>query len=299
MNETPLALDLRDIGITYRGHVRAVDHVTLQVSQGEVVALLGPNGAGKSSLLDSALGLVKPDSGSAHILGMPAREAIGRGLVGVVNQTGALPTDRTVIQTLKLFHSLYQNAAPLDELLARTNLEHLKRRRVGKLSGGEQQRLRLALALLPRPMVLFLDEPTTGMDPTARQEFWHLIVSDVTLIFATHYLAEAETHAQRTVIMSQGRIAVDAPTHELLSQGRARLSVEVSESARDRLSPLLDRLNWEQRWTGTHLEVSGDQLEDAARIVLAEPSCRNLRIVDSSLEEIFAEVASEPEGARA
>lgn len=178
MNSTtdiPAALDLRDLSLTYGRDVKAVDHVSLRVEQGEVVALLGPNGAGKTTLIDLALGLAQPQTGSATLLGFSAAEAIRRGLVGVVNQTGALPMDDTVERTVSLFHSLYRVALPVPEALERTNLTKLRRRKVSKLSGGERQRLRLALALLPRPLMLFLDEPTTGMDPSARQEFWRVM----------------------------------------------------------------------------------------------------------------------------
>ena len=297
MNDTiPLAVDCQDIALSFRGGVQAVDGVDLHIAQGEIVAILGPNGAGKTTLIDCALGLATPDRGTSQLLGMSSREAIRRGLIGVVNQSGALPVDYSVERALRLFRSFYLDAAEVDEILERTNLTGLRRRKIARLSGGEQQRLRLALALLPRPLLVFLDEPTTGMDPTARIEFWKVMNAardeGLTMVFATHYLAEAESHAERTIIMRAGKIVADAPTHELLRRSEAHLSATLPPSAHDRVSQELSRHGWSFSWSADTIEVRGQEMEDAARIVLAEPGCRNLRIADSSLEDVFSEITT-------
>lgn len=300
MNEpqnVPPAIDLQHVSVSFRGDVHAVRDVSLRIEQGEVVALLGPNGAGKTTTIDTALGLARPQTGRREVFGMDPAEAIERGLVGVVNQTGSLPTGHSVEATVRLFRSLYRDAMPLEETLELTNLTRLRRRRVSKLSGGEQQRLRLALALLPRPLLVFLDEPTAGMDPTARQEFWRVMnearADGLTIMFATHYLAEAESHAARTIIMRSGQIAADAPTAELLRSGESHLTARLSQSARERLEPQLQQSTWAYEWNHDLLEIRGQQMEEAARLVLTEPDCRDLRIADSSLEEIFADITTE------
>lgn len=296
-NDAAAAVDLADLSITYRGGVRAVDHVSLCVEQGEVTALLGPNGAGKTTLIDLALDLQRSHTGTSSILGMTPRDAIRRGLVGLVNQSGALPIDYTVQDALTMFHGLFADPIPVGEVLERTALDPLRRRSIRKLSGGEQQRLRLALALLPDPLLLILDEPTSGMDAGARQHFWAVMneaaSAGTTLVFATHYLAEAESNAGRTIIMRGGKVAADAPTADLLQRGKSHLTITIDHAAHGRLQPKLDRPEWDVTWTGDLLEVRGRNLDDAARVVLAEPSAHGLRLTDSSLEEVFTAITTE------
>ncbi|WRS30985.1 ABC transporter ATP-binding protein [Actinomycetaceae bacterium MB13-C1-2] len=296
-SEYPPAVDLRNITMTFRGHVTAVDDVSLRVNQGEVVALLGPNGAGKTTLIDTALALQRPTTGEAQLLGMGPEDAKRRGLVGVVNQTGALPADYKVAQLLEMFRGFYEAPLAIDEVIALAHLESLESRRIGKLSGGEQQRLRLALALVPDPMILFLDEPTAGMDPTARQEFWRVMeratVNGKTIIFATHYLAEVESFAKRTVIMRDGKVVADAATSDLLRQGLGELTIQIPSDSYEDIRDDLTRPGWECSWSSGTLTMHGRDLDDAARILLKAEGARNLRITDSSLEDIFTEFASE------
>lgn len=283
--------------MTFRGHVTAVDDVSLRVNQGEVVALLGPNGAGKTTLIDTALALQRPTTGEAQLLGMGPEDAKRRGLVGVVNQTGALPADYKVAQLLEMFRGFYEAPLAIAEVIALAHLESLESRRIGKLSGGEQQRLRLALALVPDPMILFLDEPTAGMDPTARQEFWRVMeratVNGKTIIFATHYLAEAESFAKRTVIMRDGKVVADAATSDLLRQGLGELTIQIPSDSYEDIRDDLTHPGWECSWSSGTLTMHGRDLDDAARILLNAEGARNLRITDSSLEDIFTEFASE------
>ena len=300
MNSVPDALDLKGVTMRYRGGVTAVDDVSLSITQGEVVALLGPNGAGKTTLIDIALGLQHPTAGSANLLGMSPPGAISRGLIGVVNQTGALPVDFSVHQLLTLFSGFYATPLSLVEVVEATNLGDLVKRKIRKLSGGEQQRVRLALALLPDPLVMFLDEPTAGMDPTARQDFWRVIKKAAgtgrTVIFATHYLAEAEAFAERTIIMRDGRVAVDSPTHALMRRGTARLTIDLDEGEAAGVRASLEERGWTALWEEGRLVVSGSDLDDAARILLAVPGAHNLRLVDASLEDIFASITGVKEG---
>src|SRR5262245_28673902 len=165
------ALRLDDVTKQF-GSVRAVAGIDLTVEPGEIVAFLGPNGAGKTSTIDMVLGLSRPTAGSVQVLGMEPRAAIERGLVSAVMQTGGLLKDLTVRETVAYIRSLFGSTEPVDDVLARAGISGLAGRKVGKCSGGEQQRLRFALALLSDPALLLLDEPTTGMDVEGRRAFW-------------------------------------------------------------------------------------------------------------------------------
>ena len=201
--------------------VQAVDGVDLVVRRGEVVALLGPNGAGKTTTLDILLGLTEPSEGTVRVLGDSPAKATASGSLGAVLQTGGLLSDLTVEETVRLIASLHGRdaLARVPEALAKADLTALARRRVAKCSGGEQQRVKFALAMVSDPDILVLDEPTAGMDVTARRHFWDVMRADAdagrTIIFATHYLEEAEQFARRTVVMHRGAVVADAPTSRL------------------------------------------------------------------------------------
>ncbi|MBO9626595.1 MAG: ABC transporter ATP-binding protein, partial [Microbacterium sp.] len=178
--------------------VQAVDGVSLRIERGEVVALLGPNGAGKTTTLDMLLGLAEPSSGTVRVLGGHPDAASKSGAIAAVLQTGGLLGDLTVGETVRLIASLHGRAAldRVPEVMRRADLDGLAKRKVSKCSGGEQQRVKFALAMVPDPDILVLDEPTAGMDVTARRHFWDVMRADAdagrTIVFATHYLEEAE-----------------------------------------------------------------------------------------------------------
>src|SRR3954453_21200911 len=166
-------------GLTKRfGAVTAVDGLDLTVEPGEIVAFLGPNGAGKTTTIDMVLGLSRPDAGSDEVYGMAPRTAVAHGFVTAVMQTGGLLKELTVRETLELTAALFAHTRPVAEVLDRAGIAEIADRRVGKCSGGQQQRLRFAMALLPEPELLILDEPTTGMDVEGRREFWSAIRAD-------------------------------------------------------------------------------------------------------------------------
>src|SRR4051812_24791916 len=208
------------------GAVQAVRGLDLTIGQGEVVAFLGPNGAGKTSTIDMVLGLSRPTTGEVSVLGQDPRTAIARGLVAAVMQTGGLLKALTVRETVEYVGSLFSSSEPVDEVLVRAGIAEIADRRVGKCSGGEQQRLRFAIALLPDPALLLLDEPTTGMDVEGRRAFWSAIRADAargrTVLFATHYLEEADQYADRIVLMRRGRIVADGSGSQIkaLAAGR-------------------------------------------------------------------------------
>ena len=199
--------------------VVAVDDVDLTVRPGEIVAFLGPNGAGKTTTVDMLLGLTRPDAGSLEVYGVEPGAAVRAGRVSAVMQSGGLLGDFTVEETVRAIAALHGRTDRVEVVLERARLTGLAGRRVQACSGGEQQRLKFALALVPDPDLVVLDEPTTGMDVGARQEFWRAMREDAalgrTIVFATHYLAEADEFAERTVLMNHGRIVHDAATTDV------------------------------------------------------------------------------------
>lgn len=297
MIDTNLVIEAVALTKTF-GPTIAVDSVSMRINAGEIVALLGKNGAGKTTLIDMILGLQRPTSGTSALFGMEPRRAIASSLIGAVHQSGALPVDYTVRETLSLFAATHTRPLGVEALMEETRLAHLARRPIRKLSGGECQRVRLALALLPDPSLLILDEPTAGMDATSRREFWDLMKGQAkrgsTIVFATHYLAEAEEFAQRTIIMKDGGIAADSPTYDLRSSySRRRLRIAVPDRARadacrEATSIGLD-VHCERVDGGESIiVVSGDNLDEAARVLLSIDGAHGLEISASSLEDVFA-----------
>ncbi|QSB17231.1 ABC transporter ATP-binding protein [Natronosporangium hydrolyticum] len=211
---------VRLTGVSKRfGRVEAVAGIDLAVSQGERVAILGPNGAGKSTAISILLGLTRPDSGAAALYGVPASETVRAGRVGAMLQGVQLPWYATVGELIALARSVYPRSLPASELLRTAGLDRLTRRRIEKLSGGEAQRVKFAFALAGDPDLLVLDEPTAGLDVSARVSFWdtvgRLAAAGRTVIFATHYLAEAEDFADRVVVIARGRVVADGTSSEI------------------------------------------------------------------------------------
>ena len=221
----PAAIRLSGLVKTF-GEVTAVSGLDLTVQPGEIVAFLGPNGAGKTSTIDMLLGLSRPTAGSVEVFGLAPGTAVAQGRIAAVMQSGGLLKDLTVKETVQLTASLYREPRPVDEVLRRAGIGQIADRRVGKCSGGEQQRLRFALALLPEPDLLLLDEPTTGMDVEARRAFWTAIREDAaagrTVVFATHYLDEADAYADRIVMVRRGEIVADGTAAQVRAMASGR-----------------------------------------------------------------------------
>lgn len=217
MNQTP-AIQLTDLTKAF-GAIQAVNGVNLAIQPGEVVALLGPNGAGKSTTIDLALGLAHPSSGTAQLFGGTPRAAIEDGRVGAMLQGGALLPTLTVAQSVALVASVHRHPLPVEEALARARCTEIAKQKVSKLSGGQMQRARFAVAVVSNPDLLFLDEPTAAMDVEARRTFWHSMqeftAEGRTVVFATHYLDEADAYADRIVMLSAGRVVADGTPGEV------------------------------------------------------------------------------------
>ncbi|AEW96341.1 ABC transporter ATP-binding protein [Streptantibioticus cattleyicolor NRRL 8057 = DSM 46488] len=208
------------------GQVKAVDRINLTLHPGETVALLGPNGAGKSSTLDLLLGLRRPDSGSVEVFGGTPARAIAKGQVGAMLQSGGLMEDVKVRELVKLACDLHPRAYPVQQVLENAGITEIADRMVNKLSGGQEQRVRFALATAGANDLIILDEPTTGMDVTVRQAFWATMRRQAeqgrTVLFATHYLEEADAIADRVIVLHRGRVLADGSAAEIKAKAGAR-----------------------------------------------------------------------------
>jgi len=273
------------------GQVRAVRGIDLRISPGETVALLGPNGAGKSTTIDMMLGLLPPDSGTARLFGRPARQAVAEGRVSAMLQTGALIRFLTVRELVTMMASLYPKPLPVPEAMSIAGITDLADKRTDKLSGGQVQRVRAAIALVADPQLLVLDEPTVAMDVESRHQFWafmrNVAASGKTVVFATHYLEEADAHADRIVLMARGRVVADGPTTEIKAAVGLRTIRATLPSA-----PLAELLRLpgvsgaELRGDGLLLTCADSDL--AVRALLEQfPDVRDIEITGAGLEDAF------------
>lgn len=205
-----------------RGTVQALGGVNLALPAGQVTALLGVNGAGKTTVIEILLGLQPADSGEAMLFGRPPSDLHARRQVGVMLQQAQLPERLQVGELLALVRSWYPQPRSVADCVALAGLDGLLDRRYGRLSGGQQRRVQFALALCGRPQLLFLDEPTTGLDIGARQQVWRairsLVADGVGILLTTHYLEEAEALADRVVVLDTGRVRADASVDEIRAQ---------------------------------------------------------------------------------
>lgn len=297
--QTP-ALEVNKISKSF-GKNRVLTDFSMKIMPGEVMALLGPNGAGKTTALDIALGLQDADQGSASLFGMSSRKAVSMGLVGVVQQTDALLTEVSVRRLLNLVAATMRDNQSVDEVMEAAGITHLAKRKVGKLSGGERQRVRLAIGLLPDPLLLILDEPTTGMDVRARSEFWDFIEAQAetgrAVLFATHYLTEAQQYAKRTLIMSEDRVLADEATDELRRKyAGAHLTIKYEGEdavAFDQMAQARGKRDWSIIADAGRVLVRGHDLDDAARAALNLPGAHNLELRQSTVEEAYLKLVGE------
>jgi ABC-2 type transport system ATP-binding protein len=281
---------------TRKGVVHAVRDVDISIRGGEIVALLGPNGAGKSTTIDLLLGLATPDAGMVRVLGMPPEVATRGGAVGVMLQTGSLLRDLSVRELVTMMAALYPRPMDVDEVLHMAGIETIARRRTQKLSGGETQRVRFALALVSNPEVLVLDEPTVALDVEARVGFWTTIRAFAArgraVLFATHHLEEADSYADRAVLMADGRVVADSPTNEIKAMvGRRtiRATLEGASLTALRMLPGVERA--ERR--GESVILWCTDADVALRALLdAFPDAHRIEVTSAGFEEAFLELTS-------
>jgi ABC-2 type transport system ATP-binding protein len=292
-----VAVEARGARKSYRtaaGVVHAVRGVDLSIAVGETVALLGPNGAGKSTALDMVLGLTPPDEGAISVFGMAPADAIGAGLIGAMLQTGGLIRDLSVRELLAMVASFYATPLAADEVLDLTGIRDIADRRTNKLSGGETQRVRFALALAGDPGLLVLDEPTVAMDVEARHAFWTtmrgLAAQGRTVLFATHYLEEADAYADRAILLADGSVVADGPTTEIKALvGSRTIRATLPGADRAVLVTLPGVTAAERRGDAVTLTCSDS--DTALRALLERfPEARDIEVTGAGLEEAFLEL---------
>jgi ABC-2 type transport system ATP-binding protein len=286
---TPI-LEVRNLVKRYPA-VTAVDGVSFAVPEGICFGLLGPNGAGKTTTIEIMEGILEATSGEVFYRGEPLGRRF-REEAGILFQKTALQDFLTVRQSLATFRGLYEHGRDIDELIRMCSLEKLQKRDTRKLSGGQLQRVLLAIALVNDPQVLFLDEPTTGLDPQARRNFWDLVQSikaqRKTIILTTHYMEEAELLCDEIAIMDGGRIIAQGPPRRLLREHFAEVLLELPrqefpENARQLPLRVLE--------AGDRVEITTDDLDGTLRMLMdARVPLTDLRIRPPNLEDLFLEL---------
>ncbi|MDO8185492.1 ABC transporter ATP-binding protein [Conexibacter sp. JD483] len=294
---TRTGVELRGLVKTFRsadGPVRAVRGIDVTIAAGQTVALLGPNGAGKSTTIDMLLGLAEPDAGSVSVFGMAPTAAIDAGAVGAMLQTGALVRDLTVRELVTMMASLYPAPMAVEEVLELAGIEQIAAQRTNKLSGGQTQRVRAAVALVSDPGLLVLDEPTVAMDVEGRHAFWTTMrafaARGKTIVFATHYLDEADAYADRAVLMARGRVVADGPTTEIKAMVGARtIRATLPDVPLSALGRLPGVVNADRHGDAVILACSDS--DAAVRALLDEHAeARDLEISGAGLEQAFLQL---------
>ena len=278
--------------------------VSLQVAAGEVLAILGPNGAGKTTLIAAILGLLTTDSGDITLLGQRQqgnkRSAALRQQLGVMMQIGSLSANLTVFEQCDLFSSYYANGYSAAELVSLAGLEMQTNQRFGRLSGGQKQRLLFALALAGKPQLVFLDEPTLGMDVQARRSLWQQVrqlkQQGVAVVLTTHYLEEAEELCDRIAIINHGQLIANKPTRELVDMAREKI-VTVT-TAQDLAAAPAHEAFVKVQWDGARgVEVTYDKDRLSAGQVLGILQDQGVRVEDvttreADLEDVFVQLTA-------
>ena len=299
--ERTVLAQLRGASKSY-GKIKALDGIDLALHSGELLALLGPNGAGKTTAIGLLLGLIRADGGEVNLFGQDPQRLQARRNIGVMLQDASLPATLRVGELIRLTASYYPSPRSLQESAQLAGVADLLQRPYGKLSGGQQRRVQFALALCGRPRLLFLDEPSVGMDIQARQKLWtairHLIAEGNSVVLTTHYLEEAEALADRVCVMARGKMISEGSVDEL----RARVSLK-----RVRCATRIDIATvreWpevaEARMEGERLWISSGHVEALVRRLLAaDAGLSSLEVQAAGLSEAFTELTRDDESAQA
>jgi len=282
------------------GPVAAVRDLSLSISPGSSVALLGPNGAGKSTTIDMMLGLSRPDAGSVRLFGRSPSEAVRAGLVGGMLQTGSLIGYVSVRELVTMVASLYPHPLEVNEVLSLTGTEEFADRATTKLSGGQSQRVRMAIALVADPSLLVLDEPTAALDVEGRRDFWTAMravaARGTTIVFATHYLDEADAYADRVVLAAKGRVVADgSPTEIKARVGGRTIQATLAGVETDELRQLEGITHVERRGDTVTLTCTDSPASDRAlrHLLATYPQARDLEVRGAGLEEAFLNLTGE------
>ncbi|MGH8127821.1 MAG: ATP-binding cassette domain-containing protein [Gammaproteobacteria bacterium] len=272
------------------GSVTAVDALNLDIRQGEILALLGPNGAGKTTSVNLLLGLAQPTAGRAELFGHPPREIAVRRRIGAMLQDAQLDSHARVREVLALHAGYYPTPMSVREALELAGIEAWSERPVTKLSGGQKQRLMFALALCGNPELLFLDEPTAGLDIEARRTLWStlrtLAEDGRTIVLTTHYLEEADALADRIVVVNRGRVVAEGSPEEIKStvaQRRIRCVTRLAPTQVEELSGVTT-----VKRDGTRLEITAAQPEAVVfELLKQDPTLHDLEVTGARLEDAF------------
>jgi ABC-2 type transport system ATP-binding protein len=297
-------IDVRDLRKDY-GAVRAVDGLSFHVDAGEVYALLGENGAGKSTAVEILEGHRSATSGSVEVLGVdPARAGRAfRDRIGVVLQSSGVEAEFTVREVITLYGGCYRAPRSVDEVVALVGLEEKIDERVGALSGGQRRRVDLALGIVGRPEVLFLDEPTTGFDPSARRQSWDLIealgADGTTVLLTTHYLDEAEHLASRVGVLARGKLIAEGTPEELINRVSGTVvsfTLPESVDTNDAASVFASIIGADVRVSGRFVEANVDHPTEAVHrltgwAIGARVELDSLSVGRASLEEVYLSLA--------
>ena len=286
-------------GVSKRyGKVLALDSVDLTIHRGEVLALLGPNGAGKTTSVGLLLGLMSPDTGRVSLFGRDPMDHAAREQSGVMLQVSRMPEAIKVREHVDLFSSYYPRPLPVEETLALAGLEDLAERQYGKLSGGQQQRLKFALALCGDPEILFLDEPTVGLDVETRREFWNVIRARVsrgtTVLLTTHYLEEADALADRIVVIDRGTVIASGSPAEIKARTAGRRIRCITALAPETVAELPGVTSVTRH--GAALEILAAHAEPVVLSLLREdPGLSDLEVGGVGLEQAFLSLTRQPQ----
>jgi ABC-2 type transport system ATP-binding protein len=295
-------VELRGLVKSYRTGdqvVPAVHGIDVSIAPRETVALLGPNGAGKSTTIDVILGLARPDAGTVSVFGQEPSAVIEGGRVGAMLQSGSLLRDLTVRELVQMMAALFPRPLDIDEILDLTGTAGIAGQLTQKLSWGQAQRVRFALALVPDPELLVLDEPTVGMDVETRRAFWSTMrdfaARGRTVLFATHYLEEADAYADRIVLMARGSIVADGPPTEIKAMvGSRTIRATLPNVPIEELERLPGVTRAELRGEAVVLVCSDS--DRAIRALLERfPTARDLEITGADLEQAFLQLTADEE----
>ncbi|MGL5406444.1 MAG: ABC transporter ATP-binding protein [Propionibacteriaceae bacterium] len=288
---TPV-IEIIDLTKAY-SKITAVDRLNLTIQQGEIVALLGPNGAGKSTTVEMILGLTKPTSGTVKVFGKDPIAAVRQGDIGVMLQNGALLSDVNVLNLLKLYRGICAAPMSLDEVIEQVDLADFLKTKIAKLSGGQFQKVRLALALIANPKLIVLDEPTVGIDVEGRHRFWATMANFAntgrTIIFTTHYLDEADEFAKRIIVMQKGKVITDGTGSQIKQEVTGRVISFSTETIR----------NWQDlpgvvsvAKTNSRISLRSSRSDDTLRTLITFSDIHDIEIATTTLEEAFIELTN-------
>ena len=279
------------------GDVRAVRGIDLHIAAGETVALLGPNGAGKSSTIDMMLGLSQPDTGTVSVFGSTPKEAVAAGEICGMLQVGSLVPYLSVRELLTSVASLYPKALGVEQVIELTGIADFADRRTDKLSGGQTQRARFAIALVSNSDLLVLDEPTVAMDVEGRHQFWttmrEIAATGKTVVFATHYLEEADEYADRIVLMAHGDIVADGPTTEVKALVGLRTIRATLPDAPEKDLAAIDGVSTVEL-RGTAVVLACTDSDRVIRVLLERyPAIKDIEITGAGLEAAFLQLTGD------